>query len=144
MRRVLLVDGGTGTLEDVKAFLIERGYGAELIDDEEAILETCEAFKPHAIVADIDWAIEGILAPEFVVLMNRSFPAIPIITLSSHWHERASRRLDGLCSVYNLAKPFDTAVLLKLIDLTIDMARPQAVRTAALVPFEYETSGMRS
>jgi len=131
---LLLIDDEPRVLDEVAMALLATDYTCRTCSNADAAMELARQETPDLIVSDID--LGGVSGLELCERL-RSIPGLaetPIIFLSGAQIPDVVRRAHAAGGTYYLRKPFDSQVLLELVDkalwfphLTANQVRPHPV-----------------
>ena len=122
--RVLIVDDARDAVVTLGILLRTEGFRVELLQSGSAVPEAVKAFRPAAILLDIEMPDRNGLevAAELTGKYGVACPTLIAVTASNTYSDRVSARDHGF--KYFFAKPYDPK---KLLALLVSIAAPIGV-----------------
>ncbi len=118
---ILLIDDELDILNGLCALLKTAGYHCHPCQDEQAALTTLQDVTPDLIISDINLNGHSGLALCERLKKRHSLSDVPLMFLSGAQIPDIIRRSHEAGGTYYLRKPYDSSVLLELIDKALWM-----------------------
>jgi CheY-like chemotaxis protein len=113
---ILVVTSEQAESNEIAAVLAAGGFVCHGCTTAETALEMAPQLLPDLIIADV--SLQGISGVELCAQLkqNAALAEVPVMFLAAGQIPDIIRRHDGDQGTYYLRKPFDTSVLLQLVD----------------------------
>lgn len=122
-KKILIVDDDAGTLLTMRVALEQTGYQVNIIPDPFIASNIVEKLKPDLIILDL--MMPQMTGFEFLQMIrsNKAYDDMKIIIGSSRNNEEDMRHVFKAGADNFIAKPFDLAQLVNMIEETLEMKR---------------------
>ena len=133
---ILVVDHDPAILEKVASVLARPGLACHCCLTAEEAVQLAPLLQPDLILADV--SLHGTSGLEMCAEIKQAegLAEVPVMFFSAGQIPDIIRRREGQHGIYYLRKPFDAAVLLQLIDGTLEAKRAGRLHVSMPLPGE--------